>query len=152
MCVTFILKQSVDTYRINIIMPHFITFLLYKWVELIIYYYYYKLYVTIRYFEVVLTHWPFQGYYFCAVTFLIFWVPFDHKFNFKVLLCAAVTICGNQLVVYVYVIKCGWHTLYMRVSKCGNRTLHIVWVNVWLATATNSSWIQSVATYSTIFG
>ena len=22
--------------------------------------------------------------------------PFDHKFNFKVLLCAAVTICGNQ--------------------------------------------------------
>ena len=52
--------------------------------------------------------------------------PFDHKFNFKVLLCAAVTICGNQLVVNVYVTKCGWHTFNMCVSKCGNTILHIL--------------------------
>ena len=58
----------------------------------------------------------------------------------KVLLCAAVTIGGNQLVVNVYVTKCGWHTLNMCVSK---------WQQNF--TVTNSTWIQCVATYRTIF-
>ena len=76
MCGTVILKQNVATHRINIIMPHFKTIHFYIWVKLIINYYYYHFYIIIRFFEVVLTHWPFQDYCYCAVASIILWVAY----------------------------------------------------------------------------